>query len=83
MPSPFVRRHIIPVSENDMSNMSQQPPDSQDRYHLVGIRSDGSRTVFLGGMTWDTAKRALAAVNEAGIFASVQIELESKGADTV
>ena len=66
-----------------MSNMSEQPPNLHDRYCLLGIRRDGSRTVFLGGMTWDTANRALAAVNEAGIFASVQIELENKGADAV
>jgi len=56
--------------------MSKQPPDLQDRYDLVGIRSDGSRTVFLGGMTWDTANRALALVNERRIFTSIQIELE-------
>lgn len=57
--------------------MNKQTPDSQDRYRLVGIRKDGSRAVFLGGMTLDTANRALAAVNEAGTFASVQIELDS------
>jgi hypothetical protein len=57
-------------------DMSQQTPDLQDRYRLVGIRRDGSKTLFLGGMTLDTANRALAAVNEAGTFASVQIELD-------
>ena len=57
-------------------DMRKQPPDLQDRYHLLGIRNDGSQTVFLGGMTWDTANRALAAVNEARTFASVKIEPE-------
>jgi len=57
--------------------MCPQTPDAPDRYHLVGIRRDGSKTVFLGGMTLDTANRALAAVNEAGTFASIEIELEA------
>jgi hypothetical protein len=70
---PLLSRHIILVRT---INMSKPPQDLQDRYYLVGIRSDGSRTVYLGGMTWDTANRALAFVNEAGIFTRVQIELE-------
>ncbi len=56
--------------------MSNEPQDLQDRYHLVGIRGDGSQAVFLGGMTWDTANRALAAVNEGRTFTSVHIERE-------
>ena len=56
--------------------MNKQPPELQDRFHLVGRWGDGSRTVMLGGMTWDTANRALAVVNERGIFTSVQIELD-------
>lgn len=58
--------------------MKKQPTEIQDRYHLVGIRSDGSRTVYLGGMTWDTANRALAVVNEAAIFTTVEIEPDSR-----
>jgi hypothetical protein len=57
--------------------MSKQRPALNERYRLVGIRKDGSQAVFLGGMTWDTANRALAAVNEAGTFASIQIELDA------
>jgi hypothetical protein len=59
------------------ADMGNEPQDLQDRYHLVGIRGDGSQTVFLGGMTWDTANRALAAVNEARTFTSIRIELET------
>jgi hypothetical protein len=59
--------------------MSKPTQDLQDRYDLVGIRSDGSRTVYLGGMTWETANRALALVDERGIFTSIQIKLEESG----
>ena len=61
--------------------MCPQTPDAEDRYRLVGIRRDGSKTAFLGGMTLDTANRALAAVNEAGTFTSVEIELDALPVD--
>jgi hypothetical protein len=59
--------------------MRKQTPDSQDRYHLVGVRKDGSRAIVLGGMTLNTANRALAAVNDARTFTSVQFEIDAPG----
>jgi hypothetical protein len=57
--------------------MSDQLPDFGQCYRLLGIRQDGSRATVLGRMTWDEAKRAKQAIEDAQIFATVRIEQES------
>jgi hypothetical protein len=54
--------------------MSEQNIDSRRRYRLVAIRTDTSIATVLGGMTWNEARQAMVAIQEAAIFKSVYIK---------
>lgn len=47
------------------------------RYRLVGIRRDHSQASVLGRMTWEEANRAKEVIDEAGLFVSVHVVLDS------
>lgn len=54
--------------------MARDPGMEERRYHVVGVRSDGTVAIVGSGLSMEEAKRVRQAVTEANIFPAVQIK---------
>ncbi len=75
-------RNVLRVRRWQENGMSEQSPESETRFRLVGISSDGRRVTLFSRMTLDFANRVGETVTKGGTFASVWIESESNDGAT-
>jgi len=54
--------------------MARDRGTEEHRYHVIGVRSDGTVAIVGSGLSMEEARRVRQAVTEANIFPAVQIK---------